>query len=110
MNGSTSFMSTQMRDDRHTPALAAELFLRGGHITHVRHHMAWPPPPATFTVTQAGDQQSPFGHIGRGDPTDQRYQQHGALMGTPPQSEGVLLVTDEPATLAGFEGATSQSG
>jgi hypothetical protein len=61
-----------------------------------------------FAVMQAGDQQAPFGNIGRSDPTDQRQQQNGALMRTPPQPEGVLLVTDKPAALAGLERASAQ--
>jgi hypothetical protein len=41
---------------------------------------------------------------------DFSYSVYATLMATPPQSEGVFFVADAAATLAGFKGATSQSG
>ena len=63
-----------------------------------------------LAVTQAGHQETTLRNIGRGYPTDQRHQQYGGSVLTPPQPEGVLFVAHKATALAGLEGATAQGG
>ncbi len=92
----------------HLPLLPTIGFGLRRQVAHVGHDDLGPPRPALRAITQTRHQQAAFGHIGWSHPTDQRYQQDAGGVRTPPQSQGVLLVTDKPTALPGFERAATQ--
>ena len=98
----------QVRHDGHAPAFPTHPFALGRQIAHVGDHLPGPPRPAPVAVMETGHEQPAFGNIGRRDPTDQRHQQYRWRIFPPPQTKAVLLVTDKPAALTGFEGASAQ--
>jgi len=100
----------QSGHDRDIPARSAKRLEFGTQVTHVGHHNLRPPLPALLTVTQTRCQQSAIEEIGRRHPGHQGHQQDRLRMLPPPQTQGVLFVTDVPAALTGLKGPLAQGG
>jgi hypothetical protein len=79
-------------------------------VSHVTYHNVWFPAQALFTVVQARPKEERITAMGRRHPRNQRSQNYLLLTLAQPHSQGVLLVSNKPATLTGFDCPTSQAG